>query len=191
MGIPNSKRSGGPRSPQGIASASRNSFKTGVAAAGWQDPREEAQYEELLEQLLEHYPRADFMMVLLLKRLATNWVKLDRLERADNALHQRARLFAQELARQRLESSVAGLLPDTQVGHASEAAIAVDAALAPVEWTNAIERGRITLERQIMRLVAQIDRMQQSERAARTEGLTLVEQAGADVSDAMLVRRRA
>ena len=58
MAIPNSNRTGGPRSPEGQLSASRNSFRTGAAATGWYHPQEEAEYQELLSELLQQYPQA-------------------------------------------------------------------------------------------------------------------------------------
>jgi hypothetical protein len=159
MGIPNSKRSGGPRSPEGKATASRNAFTTGLAATRWYHPQEEAEYRELLSNLLQQYPQATPVVRLLIERLATNSVKLSRLERVDNALFQNARLFAEDLARLRPENSVAALLPDTPDGRANAVALMSDAALPPVERSNNIERARLTLERQIVGLVEKIERL--------------------------------
>lgn len=190
MGIHNSKRSGGPRSPEGKASASRNAFRTGVAAAGWYHPQEEAQFRELSSELLQQYPDASVTVRLLLERLATNCVKLRRLERVDNAIFQNARLFAEEVAGQRPKNTVAALLPDTPDGRAGAVALMADAALPPVERTNSIERSRITLERQIVGLVEKIDRLYRAgpiTLSAVPATLSPPGEAHADISDAVVV----
>ncbi|TFZ03073.1 hypothetical protein EZ313_17830 [Ramlibacter henchirensis] len=189
MGIPNARRSGGPRSPEGKVSASRNAFKTGVAAIGWYHPQEEAEYQELFGELLEQYAQATTVVRLLIERLATNSVKLRRLERLDNALHQKARLFAEDIAGERPENSVASLLPDTPQGRASAAAIMADAAMPPVEWTNSIERARINLERQISRLIEHIERVYQPAPASAGR-LRLPGQDEADISDATILAQQ-
>lgn len=190
MGIPKTRRSGGPRSLQGKVSASRNAIKTGVAATGWYHPQEEAEYRELFSALLQQYPQATPVVTLLAERLATNWVKLRRLERIDNALHQKARLYAEDWAREWPDISAAKLLPDTPHGRASAATIVGDAAMPPAEASNSIERGRITLERQIVRLIEQIEKLYAPAPASASAGRLLLAgqaEAQADISDATIV----
>jgi hypothetical protein len=140
-------------------------LKTGLASIGWYQPQEEAEFDDLLGKLLEQYPGATAVELFLLERLATNWVKSRRLERNDNAMHQKARLFAESLAAERPDNSVASLLPDSDEGRESAAAIMADAATPPVEWTDRVERGRINLERQSLRLIEQIRKSYEPESA--------------------------
>ena len=191
MGIPNPKRSGGPRSAEGRASASRNAFRTGVAAIGWHHPQEAAEYQELLSALLQQYDQATPAIRLLIERLATNYVKLNRLERIDNALFQNARLFAEEVAGQRPENSVASLLPDTPEGRAQAIALMSDAALPPVERTNNIERARVTLHRQVMGLIETIERLYRlAPTPVSAVSAARPRHVEADISDATIVPQR-
>lgn len=189
MPPPNPRRSGGPRSAAGKDASKRNAFKTGVAAASWYHPQEEAEYSDLLARLLEQYPQPAPTVRLLIERLAVNWVKLNRLERIDNALHEKARLFAQDVAAQRPDNSPASLLPDTPDGRARASAIMGDAAMPDPERMNNVERYRMTFERRICQLIDQIQRQYQPTSSSPVRSLTKGPTVQADISDVAVIDR--
>jgi len=155
MTIPkNSKRSGGPRTAEGKRAVAGNAVKHGATAVLWWDPDEEAQYEAVLGALLEEFPGPSASAQMLIERLATNYVRLGRLESIDNAQQQLARLQAEE---------VNALLeqPSAEAHGVSAPAPAMlalrrAAALPSPERMNSLERHRMNLERQVITLVSRI-----------------------------------
>lgn len=88
--------------------------------------------------------------------LATSWVKLARLENIDNAQQEMARVLAQEVNKELMPA--AGSAVDEGVGPSAAAlALRAPAALPSAERTDTLERYRASLQRQIMKLLGEIE----------------------------------
>lgn len=152
------KRSGGPQTAAGKARSAQNAFKTGVAVNYWVNAAEQAEYDTLLQALCAEYCPLTATMQLLLERLASQMVKLRRLERAENALHERARVTAASLAREQLQvpQSLASHLPATPAGRELALRLATDSAMPDLERSASLMRYQGALEHRISRLVSEI-----------------------------------
>lgn len=157
----NPKRSGGPRSEAGKASSSRNALNTGIAVDYWIDSSEQEEYDMLVAGLTAEYAPVTVTVQLLIDRLATKLVKLHRMDRVENAMHQRARITSEHVARQQADTahSLASYLPATAAGRNLALRVAAEDAMPDPERLTTVTRYQAGLERQISRLVADIRRV--------------------------------
>lgn len=155
------KRSGGPRTAAGKARSSRNALKTGITVNYWLNADEQAEYDALLEALIEEYAPASATTMLLVNRLAGSVVKLNRLQRIENARFEGARIIAEDVARQQLdaEHSLASCLPPTAEARAFALRVATESAMPDAEPMTNLARHQTTLERQITMIIAELRRV--------------------------------
>jgi hypothetical protein len=155
------KRSGGPQTAAGKARSSRNALKTGITVGYWLNADEQAEYDALLEALIDEYPTARATTMLLVSRLACSVVKLNRLQRIENARFEGARIIAGDVARQQLdaEHSLASCLPPTAEAREFARRVATESAMPDPEPMTTLARYQTALERQIIMTTAELRRI--------------------------------
>lgn len=155
------KRSGGPQTAAGKARSSRNALKSGITVSYWLNADEQAEYEALLEALMEEYATARPTTLVLVTRLACSMVKLNRLQRIENARFESARIIAGDVARQQLdaEHSLASCLPPTAEAREFARRVATESAMPDPELITTLARYQTALERQIMMTTAELRRI--------------------------------
>lgn len=82
---PKSRRSGGPKSPSGIAKASQNSIKHGLTAKVPTSPAELVMMESFAQELIDYYKPQSPLEKLQIERIALCRAKLARLYQVENA----------------------------------------------------------------------------------------------------------
>jgi hypothetical protein len=147
----------------------KNALKSGVAATGWLDPQEQASYNAYVQELESHYQPLSAILRIQIDRLATNLVRRDRLHRVENALYEKSRLAHAQVLAHPAPNSVSGAMPKTSEEQARALTIVRDAALPDLERSELLTRYITGLERQISKLIQEIEAMRtQSRPAART-----------------------
>lgn len=155
------KRSGGPRTAAGKARSSRNALKTGITVNYWLNADEQVEYDALVEALIEEYPPVRATTMIVINRLACSVVKLNRLQRIENARFETARIVAGDVARQQLdaEHSLASCLPPTAEARELARRVATESAMPDPEPIANLARHQAALERQITMYTAELRRI--------------------------------
>jgi hypothetical protein len=185
-------RSGGPRSAGGKAVASRNALKTGIASSQWINESEQLRYDDLVATLNEEYRPQGPTLALLIEHLAMVVVKIERLQRIENAQFEKARIVSEHVARQRPSNSASSYLPDTPAGQALALRISTDAAMPDIERLNTLARYQVSLDRQRSKLIAEIlhlrnEQLQRGTIEQLPSAPQLAAGAATEVGDATLV----
>jgi hypothetical protein len=151
-----SNRSGGPQTASGKAIASRNALKTGIASSRWINESEQDRYDDLIAQLTTEYRPKGSTLSILIEHLAMVVVKIERLQRIENAHFEKARVISEHVASQRPANSPSSYLPDTPDGQALALRISSDAAMPDIDRLNTLARYLVSLSRERSKLIAEI-----------------------------------
>jgi hypothetical protein len=143
------KGAGGPNTPAGKAISSRNATKHGIWTR-WFSDEEQDRYDHLVQELqAQHGDTITHQIVI--ESLASCLVKRARIDGAEDADFQRARLLKASIERQPHAGSIASTLPDTEQGRETAMRIATALATPAMEKLDLYARYATTLDRQIQK----------------------------------------
>lgn len=148
-------RGGGPSTTEGKLASSRNAAKDRIWAS-WLDEDEQAQCDALVIDFLAEYDGESATVRLLVERLANVTIKLRRVQRVEDSLFQKARIFQQYLAKTPHGNSLAEKIShatDMRPDLAEEWAVELNtaAAMPDSHRMTLLARYESSLERQMFR----------------------------------------
>jgi hypothetical protein len=140
----------GPKTEAGKATSCRNAVTHGIWSA-WVDESEQAAYDALHAQLSQEYAELGVTGKIMIERVAVAMVRLNRLQRVEDAQYQRARLLRAHNESLTHGNSISSLLPDDDASRQFAVTLASQAALPDTANLDSLARYDTTLERQVFK----------------------------------------